>query len=167
MEQEETIEASEKEDTNIKKLLAEQETKLKKEHAKALAEAIKKAKSEGEKLAKMSSDEKLKAELEEKKQTILLKEQELNHKELKLKATKMLSEKGMPSEFLDYLVGSDEESTLKRIEVFKKAYDEAVNNAVNEKLKGTTPKGSGDNGKVTISKNGFFETIYKAQAKRS
>lgn len=82
---------------------------------------------------------------------------------------KVLSDRKIPVEFMDYLIADDNESTMDRIKTFDKQFKKAVEAAVNEKLKGKAPKaggtGVGGNGGGS-AKNSFFEAIYKNQAKR-
>lgn len=127
------------------------------------------AKKEQERLSKLSDDERKKVEIEKTQQELQAKEKELKIKELKLEVVEDLTKRGIPVSFLDYLVvDADSEKTLGRITNFEKEYKKAVDEAVNERLKGKTPKAgtsaTGDKGKATGS--GFLESVRKAQAKR-
>lgn len=128
-----------------------------------------KAKKEAERLSKLSETERAKEEQEAIKKELEAKEKELNRKELKLEMVKVLSDRKIPVEFMDYLIADDNESTMDRIKTFDKQFKKAVEAAVNEKLKGKAPKaggtGVGGNGGGS-AKNSFFEAIYKNQAKR-
>ncbi|WP_179286721.1 DUF4355 domain-containing protein [Megasphaera elsdenii] len=128
-----------------------------------------KAKKEAERLSKLSEEERAKEEQETMKKELEAKEKELNRKELKLEMVKVLSDRKIPVEFMDYLIADDNESTMDRIKTFDKQFKKAVEAAVNEKLKGKAPKaggtGVGGNGGGS-AKNSFFEAIYKNQAKR-
>lgn len=132
---------------------------------KKKAEAEKK---EAERLSKLSEDERRKAELETSRRELEAKEKELQRKELTLEMVKVLSERKIPVEFMDYFITDDSESTLKRITDFEKAYNKAIEDAVNEKLKGKTPPAGDKGGKDDKPnvKNGFFATILKNQSKR-
>ena len=161
---------------------AEAEAKLQKKIDDAVARAQKKweteykkkaeaEKKEAERLSKLSDDERRKAELETSRRELEAKEQELQRKELKLEMVKVLAERKIPVEFMDYFITDDSESTLKRITDFEKAYNKAIEDAVTEKLKGKPPTAGGNNGKTgnnpAVSvKNGFFEAITKNQSKR-
>ena len=126
------------------------------------------AKKEAERLSKLSDDERAKVELESSRKELEVKEQELKKKELKLEMVKVLSDRKIPVEFMDYLIAEDSESTMSRITTFEKAYKKAIENGVNEKLKGKVPKaGTQKEGASSASvKNGFFDAIYKNQVKR-
>ena len=148
----------------IDEALASAKVKWEKDY-KRKAEA---AKKEAERLSKLSDDERAKAELESSRKELEAKEQELKKKELKLEMVKVLSDRKIPVEFMDYLIAEDSESTMSRITTFEKAYKKAIENGVNEKLKGKAPKaGTQKAGAASASvKNGFFDAIYKNQVKR-
>ena len=127
------------------------------------------AKKEADRLSKLSEDERAKEELEANRKELEAKEQELTRKELKLEMVKVLAKRNIPVQFMDYLIADDNESTLKRITDFEKEYKKAVEAGVNEKLKGKAPQAGGSTlgGKGGAGvKNGFFEAIYKNQARR-
>ena len=148
----------------IDEALASAKVKWEKDY-KRKAEA---AKKEAERLSKLSDDERAKAELESSRKELEAKEQELKKKELKLEMVKVLSDRKIPVEFMDYLIAEDSEGTMSRITTFEKAYKKAIENGVNEKLKGKAPKaGAQKAGAASASvKNGFFDAIYKNQVKR-
>lgn len=146
--------------------LAEEKSKWEKEYQQK-AEA---AKKEQERLSKLSDDERKRAEIEKTQLELLAKEKELKIKELKLEVVEDLTKRGIPVSFLDYLVvDADSEKTLGRITNFEKEFKKAVDTAVNERLKGKTPKaGSGTAvDKTKPSGSGFLDTMRKAQVKRS
>lgn len=68
------------------------------------------------------------------------KEQEAIQKELMLKAQSIASEKGIPSHLAHYFVGQDEETTIANIDKFTNEYKSALDSAVIERTKGSTPK---------------------------
>ena len=172
--------APEAPETPETKTKAEQEADVQKRIDEALAKAktrwekeyqqkADKAKKEAERLSKLSDAERGKEEQEAIEKELEAKEKELNRKELKLEMVKVLSDRKIPVEFMDYLIADDNESTMDRIKTFDKQFKKAVEAAVNEKLKGKAPKaggtGVGGNGGGS-AKNSFFEAIYKNQAKR-
>ena len=153
---------------------AAQQKKIDEAVAKALKEYQKKAeaeKKEAERLSKLSEEERKKAEAEKREKELAEKESELKRKELKLEMVKVLADRNIPVQFMDYFVAEDNESTLKRITEFEKAYKKAVEDAVNEKLKGKAPAAGNrfledQRQSAGVSKNGFFDAIYKNQSKR-
>lgn len=67
------------------------------------------------------------------------KEKSLTERELRLDARQALQEKGLPDSFIDLLSYQDKDACNKSIETLSAAFREAVNKAVDEKLKGGTP----------------------------
>ena len=55
-------------------------------------------------------------------------------------AQKALAERKLPLDFAEMLAGKDEAATAGNIDAFEKAFNEAVQSAVVEKMKGSTPK---------------------------
>ena len=155
-------------DDDIQKRVSDELAKAKVKWEKDYNKKAEKARKERERLSKLSEDERAKAELENSRKELEAKEAELTKKELKLEMVKVLSERNLPVEFMDYLVDVDSESTLKRITTFEKAYKKAVEAGVNEKLKGKAPKAGGQAAgtRNTGATNGFFDAIYKNQAQR-
>lgn len=148
--------------------VAKAQKKWEKEYQKK-AEAEKK---EAERLSKLSEEERRKAELESKEQELAAKEKEYQRNILKLEMVKVLTERSIPVEFMDYFITDDSESTLKRITDFEKQYKKAIKDAVDEKLKGRAPAAGAEGGQAGNGnpaagvKNGFFDAITKNQSKR-
>lgn len=151
-------------DAAVAARLAEAKTKWEKEYQKK-ADAEKK---EAERLSKLSEDERKAAELENSRKELEAKEAELKKKELKLEMVKVLAERSIPVQFMDYLIAEDSESTLSRITTFEKEFKKAVEDGVNEKLKGKAPAAGGTRTNTDGAgvNNGFFDAIYKNQVKR-
>lgn len=59
-------------------------------------------------------------------------------KDLTNKALTYANEKGLPSDLVDYFVGTDEKSTNDNLEKFEKAFSSAIGAAVDKKLKGSS-----------------------------
>lgn len=117
-----------------------------------LAREKKKLMSEAEKLASMTEKEreemKRKKELEEFENERKAFERE----KLELQASKILSKEGLPVEFASLILADDAEGTKANIDTFKKTFQDAVEKAVNEKLKGgyTPKKSDGKTPAVTV-----------------
>ena len=73
------------------------------------------------------------AELEER-------EREFNLAQNKLEASKILANRGLPIEFVDYIVADDADTMLDNINTFDKAFKAAVTDAVSKKIASPTPK---------------------------
>lgn len=105
------------------------------------------AKTEAEKMAAMN--EKQKADYERDKQIKALeaREKDITTRELKATAYETLAEKGLPKDLADILNYANAESCNKSIESVEKAFQLAVEKAVNEKLRGSSqPPKNGGNG---------------------
>lgn len=144
--------------------LAAAKAKWEKEYQKKAAAE----KKEAERLSKLSEDERKAAELENSRKELEAKEAELKKKELKLEMVKVLAERSIPVQFMDYLIDADSESTLARITTFEKEFKKAVEDGVNERLKGKAPASGGTRTNTDGAgvSNGFFDAIYKNQVKR-
>lgn len=129
-------------DTKIDAAISRVEAKLEAKYKKQLEVATAAAKKEAQKLEQMSEDERQKAELENTRKELESKAQELKRKEIELEMTRVLSQRGVPLSFMNYFITDDNETTLENIKTFEKQYKAAIENAVNEKLKGKAPAAS-------------------------
>lgn len=95
--------------------------------------------SEAERLAKMTKEEK--AEYQQKKREKELSDREaaVTRKELMAEAKNTLAEKNLPAGLAEMLNYADAESCNKSITAVEKAFQAAVEAAVQERLKGGTP----------------------------
>ena len=100
------------------------------------------AKAEAERKAKLTEAEKL---AEERKEFERMKMQ-FEYEQRVNSTSKVLASNNLPIEFADFLIGDSDEATTQRVDLFKNAFNEALEKAVNERLKGRTPK-------VSTSKN--------------
>lgn len=136
----------------ISERLAKERAKWEKEFETKLTEA----KTEAEKLAKMNAEQKAEYERKKREEELAKREAEITRRELRATALETLAEKGLPKQLADILVYTDAEACQKSIENVEKVFREAVEAAVNERLKGEPPKGGGG-GKG----NADFEQIKK------
>ena len=108
------------------------------------AEAIEKAKSEGERLAKLTKDERAKEEEAKRIQAIEERERALAIKEMRVATQTLLSEEGLPSEFIDFVIDETAEATKEKIGTLRQIFDKAVETRVDERLTQKAPrKGTG------------------------
>lgn len=118
------------------------------------ATELENAKTEAEKLAKMNAEQKAKYAEEKRMAELEKRERDITTRELKAQAYETLAEKGLPKELVDILNYSDAELCNKSIESVEKAFQSAVEKAVNEKLRGGNPPKSGqDNNQSTFGFN--------------
>ena len=114
------------------------------------------AKAEAERKAKLTEAEKL---AEERKEFEAMRKQFEYEKRVN-STSKVLASNNLPVEFSDFLVADTEEATTQRVDLFKNAFNEAVEKLVNERLKGNTPK-VGVSSSKEISKKEFRNMSYK------
>jgi molecular chaperone GrpE (heat shock protein) len=143
-------------DKIVNKTIARERTKWEKDFESKLTEA----KTEAEKLAKMNAEQKADYERQQRETKLTEREGEITRRELRATALETLAEKGLPKQLADILVYTDADSTSKSIESVEKSFRDAVEAAVNERLKGDTPKGGGGKG------NAAFDEISKIFAQR-
>ena len=146
-------------------------TKAQKNFEEMLKKREAAAKKEAERLSRLSDEERQKAEIENGRKELELREKELQRKELMLEMTKVLAERKIPIQFMDYLIADDSESTLNRITTFEKEYKTAIEIAVNDKLKGKIPPTTAGNKNQSVNatprvKDSFMKIIADNQVKR-
>lgn len=95
--------------------------------------------SEADKLAKMNKEEKAQYLHQKKEKELADKEAAITRRELMAEAKNTLTEKRLPVGLAEVLNYADADSCSKSIEAVEKAFQEAVQAAVEEKLKGGTP----------------------------
>lgn len=98
---------------------------------------------EAEKLRNMDAEQKREYELEQRAKQIEEKEKEFALMENKIECNKILSNRGIPADFVDYVVAEDADKMMENIKTFEKLFKSAVSDAVNEKIEKKTPTGSG------------------------
>ena len=135
-------------DKMIAKRLKQQEAKLQKQ--------FEAEKAEEKRLAEMDAQQR--AEEEHKKRLAQLEAREAKIKlaEDRIECEKILRERGLAVDMAQFLLTNDAETTLANINSFEKAFKEAVQKEVNEKIKGTTPaSGSPEGNKGGMTKEQF------------
>lgn len=135
---------------------------------KRLARALKKAeeeKIEAERLAKMSEAERQQALFNKEKAKFEEERKQYQREKMELEVIKQMSSKGLPVEFSKYLIADDAETALNNIKTFEAEWQKAIEKAVNEKLKGSTPK-AGSGVVKSNSTDSFLSAIKQNQAKR-
>lgn len=95
--------------------------------------------TEAEKLKKMNADEKAKYQDQKRKEALDKREKDITTRELKAQARETLAEKNLPKELIDALNFDSAETCNASIEAVEKAFQSAVQKAVEDRLKGTKP----------------------------
>ena len=126
--------------------------RVKRAVAKAQKDAedkIKQAQSEGERLAKLTKDERAKEEEAKRLADLEAREKAIAVKELRIETQSLLSDEGLPIEFLDVVMADTAESVKENIASIRKVFDEAVEKRVNERLTQDRPRRGATAGAMT------------------
>ena len=106
--------------------------KVEKKNAEKLKEA--------QKLATMNETEKFQYELEQREKAIAEKEKELALAENKAEATKILAEKGLSPQLVDFVVAESAEDMMANITLLDNAFKASVKAEVEKRIAGNAPK---------------------------
>lgn len=119
------------------------------------ATELENAKTEAEKLAKMNAEQKAKYAEEKRIAELEKREKDITTRELRATAYETLAEKNLPKDLVDILNYESAETCNSSIEAVEKAFQSAVEKAVNEKLRGGNPPkdGQGNNNQSTFGFN--------------
>jgi hypothetical protein len=117
----------------VEKIAQSAADKVRFEYSKKLKDAQKEI--DTLKIEKMSEGEKREFEAQKLKEALESKEKDLTRREMELLAIKGLDEKKLPSAFIDFVIGENEETTQKRIDVFSKAWADELKSAVDARMK--------------------------------
>ena len=107
---------------------------------KEYKEKLEKEKKEAERLSKLSADEREQELLKQKEKELAEKEQAIRLRELQLDTINVLADENLPVGFAEFLIKDDAETTNENIKKFKKEWQEALSKAVDERIKGKSPK---------------------------
>lgn len=119
-------------------------------------EKLESEKKEAARLAKLTAEQREK-ELFEKQKAEFSKQQAAFQREQMLNSTMLeLQKESLPVQFAEYLLADTAETVAANITAFKSKWQEAVQKAVDDRLKGSTPKGGA---KQEISSGSFFDAI--------
>ena len=119
--------------------------------------------AEAEKLRGMDEAQRQQYEFEQKVKELEARAKEFNLAQNKLEASKVLANRNLPVEFVDYIVAEDADTMLENINIFEKAFKAAVADAVNKKIASPTPK-SGSVKQTGITKEEFKKMNLAQQA---
>ena len=154
------------------KTYTEQEVQelLQKEADRRVTSALKKQQAqfeskiaEAEKLRGMDEAQRKDYEYNQKVAELEQREREFNLAQNKLEATKVLSNRGLPVSFVDYIVADDADTMLNNINTFEIAFKAAVADAVSAKISSNTPK-AGSVSQQGLTKEGFSKMSVSQQA---
>lgn len=118
---------------------------------KDLEAKIEAERTESAKLAKMTEAERQKALFDKQVKDFENMKSAFEKEKLLNETSKELAQNNLPVEFADYLLSKDAESTFNNINVFKEKWNSALENAVNERMKGKTPTAAPAGSKTTLT----------------
>ena len=120
---------------------------LQRESDRRVSEALKKAEKknaekvkEAQKLAQMNENEKFQYELEQREKAIAEKEKALALAENKNIASKILADKGLSFDLVDFVIAEDAETMNSNIRLLDKAFKDSVKREVEKRLGSSAPK---------------------------
>ena len=119
--------------------------------------------AEAEKLRGMDEAQRQQYEFEQRVKELEAREKEFNLAQNKLEASKVLANRNLPVEFVDYIVAEDADTMLENINIFEKAFKAAVADAGSKKIASPTPK-SGSVKQTGITKEEFKKMNLAQQA---
>lgn len=109
---------------------------------KKQAERFEKEKAEAEKLKEMDEAQRKEYEFTKRVEEFEAKEKEFTLMQNKLSASKVMADRGLPVNFVDYIVAEDAEAMMDNINAFERSWKAAINDAVSSRLaNGTQPSG--------------------------
>ena len=96
--------------------------------------------AEADKLRNMDESQRKEYEYTQRLQELENKEHEFAIAQNKLEATKVMANRELPIEFVDYIVAEDAETMMENITTFERAFKSAVADAVAKKIASPAPK---------------------------
>ena len=129
-------------DRRVAKALETSRTKMQADIEAKMAEA----RTEAEKMAKMSADQKAEYERETQAKELADREAAITKRELMATAKEQLAEKGLPISLASVLNYASAEECSASIDAVGKAFQEAVEKAVNDRLAGGKPPKKAESG---------------------
>lgn len=149
MEENKTLETHEAEGQDAPKTYTQEEVDalLQQEGDRRVTAALKKQEEknnrkvrEAEKLAQMNAQQRYEYELEQREAELIEKERRLTLAENSAEASKILGEKGLSLELVDFVVAEDAETMNANIATLEKAFKASVKAEVEKRLGSATPK---------------------------
>ena len=137
-------------------------------------ENLAKEKAEAERLAKLSAEERQKEELKKIQEGIDIERAEFEQQRAEFKRERMmldtvkqLSANGMPTEFADFLVGTNEEATAKNLEAFtaqwQSSLQASIEKHVENRLRGQQPQATNTNHEGKLMSRKEFANLPTAE----
>ena len=116
--------------------------------------AVAQARQEAETLAQMTAEQRAEHQMTERETALTAREDARTRREIHAEAVRLLQEKGLPAELADALEYADEQSMSLAIEQLEKAFRAALQQGIEERMKGMAPA-------ATVSTAAGFEAKLK------
>ena len=110
---------------------------------------------EAEELAKLSEQERQKKLFEKQVKEFEETKRAFEYERHLNETSKQLASKNLPIQFSEMLIGNDAEKTFENIQSFEVKWNEALEKAVTERLKGNVPKTTTSSSNTSITKEQF------------
>ena len=124
----------------LNKIVSERLNELKRKHEAEKQKAVEQAREEAERLAKLSNEEKEKELTAKQLEALATKEKELAIRENKLKAIEIFDEAKIPIKLVDFVVDSNVDTMINKIELLKESWKTALSEELQKKVNGSVPK---------------------------
>ena len=121
-------------------------------------EKLETEKKEAARLAKLTAEQREKELFEKQKSDFAKQQAEFQRSQMLNSAMIEMQKESLPVQFAEYLLDDTAEDVAANIASFKKDWQEALQKAVDDRLKGSTPK---NGSKAETASSGFFEAITK------
>jgi Domain of unknown function (DUF4355) len=112
-------------------------------------------KEEAQRLSKLNEEERMQAELNKQKQIFEDERKQFLRERKEHETTIELSKLGLPILFAKYLIDESDEVTNANIKKLQEEFQKSIEEEVNKRLQGTTPKGATKTDGSTITKEQF------------
>lgn len=144
----------------VNKIIQDRLAKEQAKWAKKLEEETK----EAQRLANLNAEQRKQEELNKRIKELEEREAALQMQENKMETSKVLKDRGLSEAFVDFVIGTDNEATLERINALEVAFKEAVKVEVDKRIPSTDPQGSGAGGATGMTKEEFKKLPWNKQA---
>lgn len=120
-------------------------------------ESHKQKQAEAEKLKAMDDAQRKEYQLKQRIKELEERERAAALKETRMEASNILLNRGLPVEFVDYVLTDNAETMLDNINKFEKAFKDAVQVAVDKRISTPSPGGKGASSGSSVTKEQFIK----------
>lgn len=143
------------EEQEVKTFTEEEVEELINRRVSEALESHKEKQAEAEKLKEMNDSQRKEYQLKQRIKELEERERAAALKESRMEASNILLQRGLPGEFVDYVLTDNAETMLANINKFEKAFKDAVQVAVDKRISTPSPGGRGASNSATVTKEQF------------